>query len=448
MESAVNKVLISKKTDNEILNLIYSEFIRIKPKNYQEFYEKSCLPSRAVLKKRLNMNYSEMLIKSGIPNELIKTVRKTDRYYIDLIRNIANRLGHTPSAKELEKQGYCASSLTKRFGSYNNAIKKAGIIPNEVSKNKQISKEQIISDYKKLSKKLGRPANEVDFNNAGLPYSTHTVFLRFSSFNMLREKAGYKKENRGSGARIYTKGIILDMLTKEYIINKRPLTLRELKNKKNCPCIDTIKALFQKTNLSSVWSEVAQNAISTLNKRVGAVDKNEKIIRAGIEGENNVAHNLGFLNPHEYKVFNNKNIYSELYHKSQQIDHLVIGPNGIFAIETKHLNGTIVVKDSNTWEQYINRNIYNEIENPTQQVMRHENILNSILPEGTPLISIIAMGAYKTEVKNSYLCKYPIVGADKMLQYIQDYKNDDNRELTNKEIKIVANKIKRNMIPN
>lgn len=443
MESAVNKVLISKKTDNEILNLIYSEFMRIKPKNYQEFYEKSCLPTNPVLQKRFKMKYTDILVKAGIPTEMLN-IKKTNEYYINRLKNLAEKLGHAPSIKELKVAGYDQTVYIYRFGSYNKALEKSGLTPKKAFKKKEISKKQMILDYKRLSEKLGRPATEIDFNRAGLSYSTHVVLVRFGSFNALKEKAGYEKENRGSGRRTFTKGIILKMLTKEYISKKRSLALKELKNKENWPSINTIEVLFQKTNMSEVWSEVAQNAISTLNRRVGVGDKNEKIIRAGIAGENNVAHNLGFLNPHEYKVFNNINIYSEIYHKNQQIDHLVIGPNGIFAIETKHLNGRIVVQNNNTWEQYTT-NGYNKIENPTQQVIRHESILKSILPEKIPLTSVIAMGSYFTEVDHSDLCEYPIVNANMILQYIKNY---GSRELTNKEIKKVVNIIKRNIIPN
>ena len=36
-----NKISISKLSDDMVLRIIHEEFMRIKPKNYKEFYEKS-----------------------------------------------------------------------------------------------------------------------------------------------------------------------------------------------------------------------------------------------------------------------------------------------------------------------------------------------------------------------------------------------------------------------
>jgi hypothetical protein len=53
MNSKNNKISISKLSDDMVLRIIHEEFMRIKPKNYKEFYEKSCLPSILLFKKGL-----------------------------------------------------------------------------------------------------------------------------------------------------------------------------------------------------------------------------------------------------------------------------------------------------------------------------------------------------------------------------------------------------------
>nr|WP_306813116.1 nuclease-related domain-containing protein [Paenibacillus soyae] len=61
--------------------------------------------------------------------------------------------------------------------------------------------------------------------------------------------------------------------------------------------------------------------------------------------------------------------------EQQEIDNLVIGPNGVFHIETKTYSGSLVFHSSGLTHDG------REIEDPTGQVYRHQYILESILAE-------------------------------------------------------------------
>jgi len=297
-----------------------------------------------------------------------------------------------------------------------------------------------------LSKRLGRPATQKDFNKY-MPYTSRVVYSRFGSFVALRKEAGFPIDNRGTGARVYTKEKVLKMLVSDYILYLRPLTNKELKNKsiQDYPSVSEILVLFKTTKMKEVWDEVEAEVIKVLGEKVSNIRQNYEAVIAGKKGERNVAHNLKFLDKNKFIVYNDITVYNEDYKLSQQIDHLVIGPGGVISIETKSLKGEIIVRDNEMWEQYKN-NVMNEITNPTQQVMRHEYILKCILPQGIPITSIIAMGYYQTKVKNEELCAYPIVNANAILPFIDEHSS--KAVLTEKQIHHVNKILNKHMIQN
>lgn len=439
-----NKISISKLSDDMVLRIIHEEFMRIKPKNYKELYEKSCLPSIFTIQKRFGMKFSDVLIKAGVPVELLN-IPKPNEYYIQRLRELAEKLGHSPSINELKKAGYDQTVYLYRFGSYNNALKIAGLETRESNFiSKGINRKQIIKDYKQLSKSLGRPATQKDFNKY-MHYTSRVVYSRFGSFVALRKEAGFPIDNRGTGARVYTKEKVLKMLVRDYILYQRPLTNKELKSIKEYPSVSEILVLFETTKMKKVWDEVKAEVIKVLGEKVSNRRQNYEAVIAGKKGERNVAHNLEFLDKNKFIVYNDITVYDEDYKLSQQIDHLVIGPGGVISIETKSLKGEIIVRDNEMWEQYKD-NVMNQIINPTQQVMRHEYILKRILPKEIPIKSIIVMGNYHTKVRNENLCTFPIVNANAILPFIDELSS--KAVLTEKQIQCVNKILIKHMIQN
>lgn len=89
-----------------------------------------------------------------------------------------------------------------------------------------------------------------------------------------------------------------------------------------------------------------------------------------MEGENLVSNYLNTL-PKDYFVFNDVNLPG----KGGNIDHVVIGPTGIYVIETKNYSGRYRIK-GNQWLYYKNGQYMEIKKNPGTQVRR--NTLNLI----------------------------------------------------------------------
>lgn len=71
----------------------------------------------------------------------------------------------------------------------------------------------------------------------------------------------------------------------------------------------------------------------------GKWGRDARILEVGIEGEHAVAELVRHL-PDSYVVYRNVPVARE--GKKSEIDLLVVGPNGVFVIEAKHWNGTLV----------------------------------------------------------------------------------------------------------
>ena len=234
--------------------------------------------------------YAEILTLSGVPQEYINI--KSDEFYLDVLCQLSQKLGHTPTIEELKMEGYNLTVYCNRFGSYNNALKEAGLPQNRCSsrKNVKITKKQVISDYKELSAVLGKPASQNDFKKH-IKYPFHLAVKKFGGFNEIRKEAGFHADNRGANNRRYCKEVILDMLVKEYILNNGPVMMKELYSKDGYPNINTLLYLFKTTKISDVWLEVASKVNEKLikNQLPGVKDKRKE---AGDRGEKNISHNL------------------------------------------------------------------------------------------------------------------------------------------------------------
>lgn len=103
-----------------------------------------------------------------------------------------------------------------------------------------------------------------------------------------------------------------------------------------------------------------------------AYTKKYAILKQGIEGELKTTEILSEL-PNDYYIFNDVEVTVE--GKKSQLDHIVVGPNGVFVVETKNLKGTIKGnEDEKKWQQIkeVNFNRHKKhFYNPTKQVRTH-----------------------------------------------------------------------------
>jgi len=155
---------------------------------------------------------------------------------------------------------------------------------------------------------------------------------------------------------------------------------------------------------------------TTANIDNNTVNPQDAIKKAGEAGEREIAYQLSWLTMQEYKVINNVKLVQD-EGLIQQFDHIVIGPNGIFNIETKNYAGTITIDQHGNWIR--EKNGYVEaLTNPSSQVYRHRFILESFLDSKYPIRDLIAIANDKTIIKGQENNPIPVVRSDLLIHYI------------------------------
>lgn len=414
------KIDANKITDQELLSLIKNEFYRIKPKTSWDFFKNAYnVPCHQTLKKRFNKTYNGVLILAGIPEEELNFVRRSKEEYLEKLKYVADKLGHTPSAKEFEKNGYCSSMLAKFYGSYNNAVQAAGLKPNLSPRRVTCSKNKLKTAYMLLSRNIGKVASYDDLNYYNSTANAGSYSVRFGGMRGLKKSLGIKPSPNGPKEK-YSKDILVQLMLEESKKLGRRLTVKEISENNNLPSYATILKYFNTTNIKNVWQEIYNKTLEHDKSSTINVERS-RIIEAGKEGENTVKHELAFLNKNDYFVYNDINLYSN--GKTQQIDHLVIGRNGIFSIETKNLGGNISIDPRGVWWQSKRSDTTCRIENPTGQALRHETIIREIINDKYNITNLIVMANKKVTIQGVDRNPVKIIMSDLLLSYIKDCKS-------------------------
>lgn len=172
------------------------------------------------------------------------------------------------------------------------------------------------------------------------------------------------------------------------------------------------------------------------------------ITNAGQKGEDAVEYVLKWLRPYGYMpvektcltkygtisiLFQNKSFINE----AQEYDHIIVGKNGVFLIETKNYSGEITITKDGDWFQNKGTESHG-IKNPVQQCNRHAAIVKSIIPD-IPVTSIICIANDGVIIKGRSNCKIPIVKADLLQDFIEEYQTPVN--LSKEEIEATLHTI-------
>lgn len=160
--------------------------------------------------------------------------------------------------------------------------------------------------------------------------------------------------------------------------------------------------------------------------------ENYVIKKIGDEGEKEVRYALKWLDP-SYIIIEgkldtryNKQII-RLYNKNfideaQEYDHIIIGEQGVFLIETKNYSGEITVDSMGNWIRGGSDEAIKGERNPLQQVRRHEKVLRSII--NVPIISLICLANPQAIIRGGENSKVPIIKSDLLVEYIESYRSD------------------------
>ncbi len=152
-----------------------------------------------------------------------------------------------------------------------------------------------------------------------------------------------------------------------------------------------------------------------------------RLKKSGERGEQQVAHALSWLPEDKFTVFNQ--IFISGKGRGQQFDHLVVGHNGIFHIETKNHSGRITITPEGNWE--ITRTIGGKaraegMESPLEQVRRHEIVLKDFLDDllgkhRVPVQEVVVIANPKTTLKGEQYSSFVVLKREKLLDYILNY---------------------------
>lgn len=129
-------------------------------------------------------------IKYGLTNENL----------IEYLKKLRDQLGRVPKLKDMDKaEGFPSDFIFKnRFGSWNNALKAAGMDLYTI----HYTDEELIEKLRELKKKLGRTPSNTDMTMAeGFPHC-YTYHRRFGNWNKALKASGMNPKSRYSRKRL------------------------------------------------------------------------------------------------------------------------------------------------------------------------------------------------------------------------------------------------------
>ena len=116
----------------------------------------------------------------------------TDQQLIDALDTLASDLGHTPTTRDMDDHGqYTAGTYRERFGSWDRALKAAGLDSEQRDTPEILSKRALIIELESLKTELGQTPTTTDMNEHG-QYSAQPYRDRFGSWDAALEAAGFE----------------------------------------------------------------------------------------------------------------------------------------------------------------------------------------------------------------------------------------------------------------
>lgn len=125
--------------------------------------------------------------------------------------------------------------------------------------------------------------------------------------------------------------------------------------------------------------------------------------------------------------------------EAQEFDHLVIGPQGIFNIETKNYSGKLAIDKAGNWLRLKKGGTeWIAEENPAQQVFRHRVLLQSIVGYQIPIIDVICLSHPSILIAGQENSRIPVIKKDLLGDFIVRYRPAG---LSQSQIFLLKNKI-------
>lgn len=177
-------------------------------------------------------------------------------------------------------------------------------------------------------------------------------------------------------------------------------------------------------------------------------EQEEQVREGGRQGERSVQAVLEALNRHEYTAYHGVHLRSQdrQLPKSQEFDHIVVGPNGVFHLETKNWHGKVMIKPSGEWMRVKEDGTLYPWENPAEQLERHRKVLLSVLRDlYVPVVGWLVMTNPSTTFEGLNHTALYIIRVEQLKQLIETRRPE---QPLSKEVRAKINqKIFANIIP-
>ena len=186
-----------------------------------------------------------------------------------------------------------------------------------------------------------------------------------------------------------------------------------------------------------------------IREKISSIKQTQAISDAGAEGEKRTAYALKWLSAAGYREivkdcsnkFGSGRLILEnaaFIDEPQEFDHIVLGHNGVFCIETKNYSGELRIDVDGDWSR-VNDDKATGMRNPVFQCDRHHALLQSILGNQVPIIDVICIANDQAIICGRENCPVAIVKYDQLSRYIQNHKSP--AELSEQEVEKIAAKI-------
>ncbi len=216
--------MFSKYTEEQLVRLLQMKAKSLgRTPTEIDIASDSSMPSVATYRCRFK-SWNKALEKAELLPNRFST---TDEELIDLLKKKANCLGRTPMVVDVNSD--CAmpsiNSYKNRFGSWNKALKVAGLLPNRF----HITDEELIDFLKAKAESLGRTPNQRDVKYDRTMPSLNTYVNKFGSWNRALKEAGLSV-NVGR-----TNEELIDLLKAKAESLGRTPTIRDINSDKSMP---------------------------------------------------------------------------------------------------------------------------------------------------------------------------------------------------------------------
>lgn len=128
--------------------------------------------------------------------------------------------------------------------------------------------------------------------------------------------------------------------------------------------------------------------------------------------------------------------------RTTQIDHIVISPYGLIALETKHIEGTYYPQNKSQWRWCPVNNGFTDKKilcaNPQEQSIYHAQQLKYFIPS-VPVLPVVVLTNPVSSYKGSKDTHCPVVNPEQLVHLIKHYSAD--RLLSSDEITCITQKL-------